>query len=57
MPRWFLAKKLAFKDPQSLKFHNRTDINVYTVMFQNEWSLTKGQIKYDKGQKGQIGMW
>ena len=28
MACWFLAKKLAFKDPPSLKFHDRTDINV-----------------------------
>ena len=26
---WFLGKNLAFKDPLSLKFHNRTDTNVY----------------------------
>ena len=26
VPCWFLAKKLAFKDPPSLKFHDRTDI-------------------------------
>ena len=29
MACWFLAKKLAFKDPPSLKFHDRTDINIY----------------------------
>ena len=30
----FLGKKLAFKDPPSLKFHNRTDTNNYvTVCF------------------------
>ena len=25
------CKNLAFKDPQSLNFHNRTDASVYTV--------------------------
>ena len=26
---WFLGKKLAFYDPPSLKFHNRTDTNIW----------------------------
>ena len=30
---WFLAKKLAFKDSPSLKFHIRTDINVGMHLF------------------------
>ena len=29
---WFLSKKLAFKDPPSLKFHDRTDINCIGVV-------------------------
>ena len=28
----FLAKNLAFTDPSSLKFHNRTDIKLYTTI-------------------------
>ena len=29
---WFLAKHLAFKDPLSLNFHDRTDINSYLLL-------------------------
>ena len=32
MPCWFLAKKLAFKDPPSLKFHDRTDISKHALI-------------------------
>ena len=28
---WFFGKNLAFQDPTSLKFHNRTDINTHNV--------------------------
>ena len=31
----FLAKKLAFKNPPSLKFHDRTDINMYIGCYFN----------------------
>ena len=31
MACWILAKNLAFKDPPSLKFHNRSDIDVYMI--------------------------
>ena len=30
---WFLAKNLAFYDPPSLKFHNRTDINLHIIIY------------------------
>ena len=33
MPCWFLANRLAFKDPPFLKFHDRTDINKDKQLF------------------------
>ena len=37
---WFLAKNLAFQDPPSMKFHNRTDISTYI-----QWKNHVKQVK------------
>ena len=49
MACWFLAKKLAFKDPPSLKFHNRTDIKcLKTTFFKVVAGATNIQNSKDK---------
>ena len=45
---WFLGKKLAFWDPPSLKFHNRTDISVYVPHYVQNLDILS--IKWTKIQ-------
>ena len=56
---WFLAKNLAFKDPPSLKFHDRTDINVTSQKefqgYQN-WVNHRAKNTHARPKKKQKGV-